>query len=900
MSAEDRAPGSRRAFRLPGATRRVDADIDEEMRFHIDERVDELVARGMSRDEAEREVRARFGDVEAWRRATRSIDTRRIRRENWLDIVGVLARDLRYAVRGMVARPGLTAAILLTLALAIGATTAIYSTVHSVLLRPLPVDQLERMLVVRGDYPGLELRSTDLSPAHAEDLFTRRDLFAASTAYRGTTVTLTGTGEPRRLRAARTMGEFFPMFDGQPLLGTVYRPEDSETGRHQVVVLSHDLWQEIAGGDRAIVGRYLELDDKRYQVIGVMPPGFGHPRSARLWLPQELSVAWRSPQRRSSLVMTMVGRLAPGVSPDDARAALAQEAQAWHERFVGAGYDPATHFGLMAVPLVEYLAGELRVVLLALMGAVMLVLLIACANVASLQLVRAIGRAKEIAVRGALGAGRGAIARQLLVESLVLALVGGALGVTVAALALRALRYWAVGSFELLQYVTINGPALAVTAVVALGAGLLFGVVPAIRARRMDLNDVLRDSSRGSSGGVRQSRLLQGTVVVQVALTLVLLLAAGTLTRSLGALLAVDPGFRPDALVTAGIAAQGERYSTPDARIAFFEQVLARVRALPGVQSAAVGSGVPFTGTGDSSPFKIESIPVGENEPARHANLLIVSPRYFETVGIPLLRGREFTPADRDGVPIVAIIDEMLARRYFGDVDPIGRQISQGSPATIVGVVGAATLGNLDEPEKASIYYPTAQYYWASSHQLVVRSTLPSSALIPALQRAVAEVDPNVPLYEPRPVRELLNRSVVAQRLSMGVATAFAVLSLLLAALGVYGVISYGVRQREQEIGIRMALGATPRTVMGLIVRGGAGPVVIGMAAGLGVYLAAGRLVERSGGAAADALLFGVGVRDPQTIAVGTATVIAIALVACVVPARRAGRVSPTEAMRAA
>lgn len=887
MSERDssRPSGMRRAFALPASARRAARDVEAEFAFHLQERVDELVERGMSRAEAEAEVRRRFGDVEAWRRETAAIDARAARRAGG-GLLGGSWRDLRLALRGMARRPGLTSAIVLTLALAIGASTTIYSAVNSVLLRPIPVPWLDELHVVQLDLHELNLLDAPVSPVTVEELIARTDLFATGTGYTGTTLTLTGDGEPRRLRATRTVGDFFGVFGGRALLGTTYRPEQSEEGSHLVAVLSYATWRDVMGGDPSVIGRTVELSGNRYEVIGVMPPEFRFPRTTELWVPQMMNADARTPVARGRLFMTPVMRVKPGVTTAQLEAGLAAEARRW------AGDAPGSEDALRlhAQPLVHYMSGNLRPVLLILLGAVGFVLLIASANVASLQLVRAIGRAKELAVRAALGAGRGAIARQLLVESLALAVLGGVLGIGVALVLLKLLSVWAVGQYELLRDVRLDLRVLGVTAATTIGVGLLFGLAPTLRAARTNLNDALKEATRGSSGGPARNRLLQGAVVVQVALTLVLLLGAGTLTRSLGRLVALDPGFRPEQAYAMSVAIAGDRYATPDARVAFFDALLERVRAIPGIEAASVVSGLPFSGSLDSSPFTLPDVPERPGEPERHANLAVVGDDYFRTLGIPLVAGRDFATTDRVNTPLVAIVDERLARAFFGNEDPIGRTISQGMDATIVGVVRTVKQHRLDEPDKATVYYSNRQHHWIRSFHVVVRTAQPLGMVVPQVQRAVRELDPNVPVYEPRALGELVTRSVATERLAMAVMLGFATLSLVLAILGVYGVISYAVSQRVPELGIRLALGATPAGVAGLVMRGGLMLVAGGALVGALVFLGVGDTLA--------GVLYEVSPRDPAMLTAGVLALLLTAAAACWLPARRAARVPPVEALR--
>lgn len=848
------------------------------------------MAEGMPPDDAAAEARRRFGDREYTEAELATIAGATNRRRSWGEWTDALSRDSRYAVRGLARQPAFTAVVVLTLALGIGANTAIFSLVRAVLLRPLPTPALDQLVVIQEDLLKLNLLGAQISPGEAIDLRARRDLFQASTAYTGGNSNLTGIPEPRRLATVSTMGDFFTVFGVQPAVGRLYRAEDSQPGAPRVVVLSHALWQDLAGGDLRFVGRSIELNGDSYEVIGVLPAEFRYPRSAQIFRPFTLTQRALSPEQRHSLYMTFVGRLAPGVTIERVRTQLRAEADRWSQRFANDMY-AGRQFVLRPVPFVEYVAGQLRPTLLVLMGAVVLVLLIACANVASLQLVRAAARTKDIAVRAALGAGRGAVMRQLLAESVLLALAGGALGIGVGALTLKGLARIDADGSQMLQAVRLDGAVLAFTAGVAIIAGLASGLFPALRASRIDLQDVLKESTRGASLGVSRHRVLQGGIIVQMALTLVLLLASALTVRSLTRLLEADLGFRPAHVVAMRISLSGGRYGNDPARLAFYDAVRERLRANPTIQAAGIGSFVPFGSGSDSSPFEIIGRPSLPNGPQMHADIQIIEGDYLKALGIPLLEGRAFTDADNAPTVIPVLINEQLAKQYFGTDDPLGKHVSQGRPATIVGVVGNVRRSDIGEPPKATIYYHYPQYAWLGTMYVALRTTLPADAAAALVRGAVREQDPNVPVFDVMTMDERVERSLGARRLTMLVLTGFAALALALAVLGIYGVLSYSVAQRTHEIGIRLALGAEPQDVVRLIVRGGVGLAALGLAGGLVVFLAISRVL--------DSLLYGIGPRDPTTIAAGVVLLIIIALIASWLPARRAARVDPVVSLRA-
>ena len=888
---EDRWP-ARRAFRLLHAGR-VRREVDAELRFHLEGRVEELMAQGLPRDEAEAEARRRFGDPARIGAELEVIDGEMERRRRLGEWSAGLWRDVRFAWRGMAARPGYTAVVALTLALAIGANTAIYSAVRAVLLRPLPVAGLDRMVALRVDMPRLELLDGSMSAGEVVDLGARADLFEGVTGILGANVTLTGRGEPRRIAVTKTLGDFRTVFGVRPALGQFYAPGASTPGSHRVVVLSHGMWQELFGGDPAAVGQTLVLNDSAYQVVGVLPRDFAYPRTAAAWAPFALTERELSPQRRASLIMTPVARLRAGVTPAQLGERLRGELRRWQERYPQNAYGDESAYRVRVVPFVEFLAGQLRPVLLALLGAVTAVLLIACANVASLQLVRTTGRAKEIAVRGALGAGRWPIVRQVLVESLALAAVGGVAGVLLGTLALRLLSRWQGAEYDALRSLRLDPGVLALTAGVTVLAGVLFGVVPARHASRVRAQEALKDGGgRGASLGARRHRFLQGAVIVQVALTVVLLLGSGVMVRSLSRLLATDPGFRAAGVLTMQIAPPPTRYKYAE-RPALYERVAERVRALPGIEAAALTSTVPFSDMIlDSSPFTVPGAPPLPDGQQRHANAVAVTPEYFRALGVPLLRGRPFTDADRAGAPPVVIVDERLATHYFGAENPVGRTIDHfGQGLTIVAVVRSLTQSELGAAHKATVYYPYAQmpFPWAG---IVVRSALPAATAGAMVRAAVRDVDPALPVHDVQTLPARIERSLGARRLAVAVLGAFAGLALLLALLGTYGVLSYSTSQRTRELGIRIALGAQPRAVVAGVLRSGLTLTGVGLVVGVAAYVGV-------GGRVLAALLYGVSPRDPATLTAGVALLSVAAALACWIPARRAARVDPAVTLRA-
>jgi putative ABC transport system permease protein len=884
----DRGGGpGKRAFQVPDPSR-VRHDVDTELRFHLEERIEESMARGMTREQAEEEVRRRFGDPERIGSEVESIDRAGLRRRCLGERLHAWTQSLRYALRGLAARPGYSATIVLTLALAIGANTAIFSAVNAVLLRPLPVQDMERLYALHWDVPAIAAGATPMSAGEVHDLAARADLFAAVTGFRPVSATLTGAGEARRVAVALTMGDFGGAFGVRPLLGGFYGADASAPGNEAVAVISHGLWMAAAGGDPEIVGRTITVDDRSFLVTGVMRPDFRYPGETQIWRPLLLDESALSPERRRTLNLMVAGRLRPEVSAATLEEQLGVELARWEERY--GGYS-GLGFGAVTVrPFLDHLSGELRPVLLVLLGAVSFVLLIACANVASLQLVRTTGRAREIAVRMALGAGRGSVVRQFLVESLVFAVLGGAVGVGLGALALRGLARWDAAQHEILRGVGLNLPVLAFTAAVTLAAGLIFGVAPAWRASRVSAHDALKESAgRGSHGRGRQ-RLLQSAVVAQLALTLVLLVGSGVMLRSLVGILAVDPGFGSENVITMQITPPGSRYGGNEERLALYERIVERVGALPGVEAAALTGTIPFSDMIlDSSPFQFVGPPPAGSDSTWHATAIPVTADVFRAFGIEMTTGRTFRDGEGASDDPVGIVDEQFARQFFPGVDPVGRRITHYGfeNVLIVGVVRSVNQRELGAQYKANVYYPYRQlvFPWAG---IVVRSPMDPASVTSMVAAAVREIDTELPVYDARTLRERVAGSVGNRSLAAAVLGGFAVLALALALLGTYGVLSYSTAQRTHELGIRVAVGARPRDVVGTVVRGGAGLAALGLGIGFAVYAAVARVLE--------SMLYGVGTRDPLVMGVGLVVLLAAALLASWLPARRAARADPVVA----
>ncbi|MBV9879256.1 MAG: ABC transporter permease [Gemmatirosa sp.] len=807
--------------------------------------------------------------------------------------------DLRLVVRALAKAPAFAVAALLCIALGIGATTAMFGVVDAVLLHPLPGRDLGRMVVVREDLPRLNLLDAALDPPSVLDLAARRDLFVRVAGIAPQRYNLTVEGaEPARVAAARTVGDFFGLLGGRAAVGRLYAADQSRGGRSQVVVLSYGFWKDRFGGDPAVVGRSIRLSGVPYEIVGVAAPTLRYPRIADLWTP--FPVDSTLSQMHGQLVMLAVGELRPGVTDAHLRDALARQVRQWAAERGGTVpadaaslADPDAALVLRAVPFTTFLAGELRPIVTLLVGAVAFVLLIACANVACLQLVRATGRVRDLAVRSALGAGARQLVRPLLAESAVLAAVGGALGVAIGGVAVAALARWGPAQYPALREARLDPSVLPFALAVTAAAALVFGVAPALRALRVDPQDALRVSTRGTSAGVERHRFLQGAVVAQVALALALLLASGLMVRSLSRLVATDPGFRPDQVLTAQLGLPNASYPS-DRRGPFIDALLARLAGLPGVQAVGIAAFLPFGGGTSSSPFEIVGRPVDPNGDRPHANFNIVSDDYFRAMGMTLRAGRAFAPTDVHGAPPVVVVDQQLAEQYFPGESALGKHLTQlggvgEGDLVIVGVVADVKQQSLGQERHATIYY-SARQTTPGSFAVALRSTLPPASLAGALRAAVAEQDRQIPVYDVRLMRERLDESLGARRLAVWVLAGFAGLALTLALLGIVGVLSYTVSQRAHELGIRAALGARTTDIVRLVVGQGARLTGAGLAAGTIVFLAAGRLLG--------AALYGVGPRDPATVAGSIVVLGGVGLLASWLPARRAAKADPNRVLR--
>ena len=847
--------------------------MDEEIRFHIEMETEKNLGEGMSSEEARRRAVLAFGGVEGHREEMR--EGRRV------PLLEDLWWDGRYAARSLRKSPGFSAVAILTLALGIGASTAMFTLVNSILLRPLDYPQPERLVALWERRPVGEERNV-VSPRNFFAWREQAGSFAGLAATWDWLQNLTGGGEAEQVRAKATTGSFFSVLGVGAQLGRTYREGEEEAA---VVVLGHHLWRRRFGGDPAVVGRTVAIDGRDRTVVGVMPADFPSVGTrADLWVPVRLS------PEAGGRTLQVVGRLHPGTTLEEARREMSAIGRRLAERY------PASNagWGVTLVPMHEQVTGDVRPALLVLLGAVGLLLLIACANVANLLLGRAAVRRREMAVRLSLGATRARLVRQTLTECLVLAGGAGLLGLGLAVWSTRTLvRLLPPGlALPRLDEVRVDERVLGFALGVSLLTGVLFGITPALSGSAVRLAQTLRETARGTTRG--RSRIRKALVVVEVALAVVLLVGAGLLGRSLQRLLEVDTGVRPEQVLTMRLWLSGPQYQEAAALQRFMARLLPRLRDLPGARSVGAEMYLPLTGERLGHSFHRADRPRPREGERLSTHIRAIAGDYFATMGIPLLRGRAFAARDHARAPPVAVINQELARRHFPGEDPIGKRVdyvwSDTLSAEIVGVVGSVReMGPGAEPSPA-IYRPYAQMP-TPRVALVIRSAGDPLTLAAAAATAVREIDPGQPVAEIRTMEEVVSATVVRPRLNLYLLGGFAGMALLLAALGLYGVVSHSVTQRSQEIGVRIALGARPGHVLRLVVREGMRLTVLGLLIGLGAALAATRVMA--------SLLFGVSVTDPLTLAGVTAFAAAVALLASYLPARRATRVDPAVTLRA-
>ncbi|MFN7949055.1 MAG: ABC transporter permease [Blastocatellia bacterium] len=865
------------------------------------------------RQEWEAELRWRERQLAEWDRLTLHNKLDLLRRSAgafwdalWLQprrLEDEMFQDLRYGARLLRRYPGLTAVAVLAIALGTGANTAVFSVVNAVLLRPLAYRDADGLVMVWGNFLKLGLEHLGAKAAEYADYRQQSQVFAELAAFNMASFSLTENGHaPERISGARVTASLFPLLGAQAAAGRTFAPDENEAGRDRVVIVSHGLWQRRFGAELNIAGRTLMLDGQNYTVIGVLPAGFQFPhRSFPFAEPAEVFVplvfdAAQVAKREGQWEHFVIGRLNANVTPDQARAQMNALAGTFEQQYRGYrgpnGEDGGWRITLE--PLQSVVTGSSRAALFVLMGIVSLVLLIACANVASLLLARAAGRQKEIAVRLAMGAPRLRIVRQLLTESVLLALFGGALGLLLADRGTALLVRLNPDSLPRTNEISIDGRVLIFTVAVSVLTGLLSGLAPALAASRPDLNRTLKESGAPLLPGWRRIQFRHLLVTGEIALALMVLVCAGLMLNSFLRLTQASPGLDSQQVLTAEISLPAAKYADRAQAAAFYEQLLAKITTLPGVQSAGMSSITPLSGTAIDDPFSIEGRPLDPNH-FTVAGHQTISPGFFRTLSIELLKGRDFTAGDAAGAPAVAIINEAMARTYWPDQNPLGQRLKLGAPrapgnwAAIVGVVRDIPHRGLDSAPKPDWYLPHAQSP-GRTMTLFVRTAVDPVTLSPAIRREVQALDAAQPVTSIRTLSQVIDASVAPRRFQLLLLGVFAAVALLLSATGIYGVMSYLVAQRTREIGIRMALGAERNEVLKLMLRQGLTLALAGVTLGLVGSIAVTRVMQ--------SLLYGISATDPATFVVVALLLIAVALAACWIPARRATRVDPVIALR--
>ncbi len=886
--------------------RRVtDQELDEELRYHVECRAEANIAKGMIPQEARREALVAIGGVER-----RKEECRETRKVNWLQNV---AQDIRYGLRMLRKSPGFTLAAILTIALGIGATTAIFSVVDATLLHPLPYPQPEQLVSVEDDLPGVGAQEVGISVPEWQD-FEHSGIFQHVSPIGGGSVNLTGSSQPMRIFFAAVPPNYFALIGVNPQLGRSFNPEDRTPGFTLECLISDGLWKRAFGADPQVLGRSIRLDNDLYQIIGVMPAGYHDPgrtneeRNTEMWLSTGFAGAPAPlPQRNLRILPNTIARIAPGLTVKTAQSRLDALVASLQKQFP-VDYPEQSAWRVRLVPLQQTVVGDARQSLILLLGAVGLVLLIGCVNVANLLLARASARGREMAVRQALGAARTRLMAQLLTEGLLLSLVGGIAGLALLFCARGFLVRLVPDSLPRLNNISINWLVLLFALAATITAGLIFGLAPALHIGRPDLTAVFKQEGRGSTGSGEQARTRRLLGITEFALSLVLMIAAGLLLRSFADLLNVRPGFDAQNVMAARTwlpvpnDPDTDIYGTTAQEAPFIRELIRRSRTMPGVKEAAVGdlAAIPLGhGRNDLNPYRmtLEGQEI-QSEQAPLVEVSEVTPEYFHLLSMPLQRGRLFAEMDNEKAPPVAVINQAFARTYWPVGDPIGKHVqlnrmrgSRGNPpwTTVVGVIADARTESLAEESTPQIYLSLYQMH-PKDLAIFLRGKLDPASTPAELRRQVQSVNPELPVFGAQTLAEAVSASLSERRFSMEIVGLFALTALLLAGLGIYGVISYIVSERRHEIGIRLALGAQNRNILRMVLRQGLGLAIAGAAIGLTCALIVSHLMA--------GLLYGVRPTDPLTFAGVALLLIAVALLACYIPARRAMRVDPIVALR--
>jgi predicted permease len=811
-----------------------------------------------------------------------------------------LLYDLSHGIRTLLKNPGFTAVAVLSLAIGIGANSAIFSVTNALFLRPLPYTDSDRLVILWSRSPGLNVPQDWFSPGQYLDIKTQNTVFDETAITIGASFNLTGQVNPEHIDGARVSSSMFSLLGANAMIGRVFQSEEDQPGKPLTVILCYGFWQRYFGGENDVIGKTLTMNGNDYTVVGVMPAGFSLNKEvmpavngiqiADLLVPLPMSETARS--NRGNEDFNIFGRLRPGVSIPQAQAEMDIIADRMKQQYP-ANYPPNGGLTISVVPLLQQVVGDISLALRVLFGAVGFVLLIACANVANLSLSRAAVRQKELAIRAAVGASRIRLIRQLLTESMLLALAGGVVGMVIAYLTIKGLRLFGPDNIPRLNDVSIDSRVLAFTMLIALLTGALFGLVPALRASRVDLNDVLKEGGRsGASGrGGHQTRKL--LVIAEVALSLLLLIGAGLLIRSYQRVWNAYPGFDSHNVLSLRLSLPGNKYPKPESITQFFRRVVERLDVAPEVESVATTYSLPMSTVALAwEPISIEGYAPNGAQELIISNVRIVSPEYFRTMRIPLVRGRYFDEHDTKGAMETVIVDEAMAERFWPKEDPLGKRMQRGGSGswrTVVGVISDAKQYSTEKEPPIAVYYPFEQFA-ARNMFLVIRTSRDAAGMIEAVTKEIQAIDPEMPVFDVSTMDQRLHDSLARQRFAMFLLGLFAVVASILAVIGIYGVMAYSVNERTHEIGIRMALGAQPANVLQLVIRQALALTSLGIATGLASAFALTRIMS--------SLLFGVGATDGLTFVMTPLLLGIVALVASYIPARRAARVDPMIALR--